>query len=148
MDKSEDLQTPKRRIDSMAIALPIRIPFDSPSEPREQDTKAMVMIIIVFLIEKILFILTGRCRRLTSPAGAEDKTTTQQKSVYIDHRRGAQSSRAELSQSEIETKGNTKKNEKNKQKSHEANSDPHACLCHGVYRHGHRQLGRGCGLGR
>ena len=46
------------------------------------------MTIIVFLIHKIIFILTGRCRRLTSPAGAEDKTTTQQKSVYIDHRKG------------------------------------------------------------
>ena len=109
-----------------------------------QDTRAMVMTIIVFLMGKILFILTGRCRRLTSPAGAENKTTTQQKSVYIDYRKGAQGSCAEQSRSEIQTKGNTKKNEKNKQKSHKTkNLYPYACLCHSVYRHGNRKLGRG-----
>ena len=48
----------------------------------------MVMTIIVFLIHKILFILTGRRQQVTPPTGAEDKTTTQQKSVYIDHRKG------------------------------------------------------------
>ena len=77
MDKSEDLQTPKRRIGSMAIAsYPHN--FSIPLRSQEiQDTKAMVMTLIVFLIIKILFILTGRCRRLTPPTEAMDKTTTQ-----------------------------------------------------------------------
>ena len=37
----------------------LSIPLRSQEKP---DTKAMVMTIIVFLIHKILFILTGRCR--------------------------------------------------------------------------------------
>ena len=100
-----------------------------------------------FFDTKILFILTGRCRQMTSPAGAEDKTTTQQKSVYIDYRKGARSKSTRSAQKRNTKKGRKKKNEKNKQKPHETNSNPHACLCHGVYRYGHRKLGRGYGLG-
>ena len=103
----------------------------------------MLMTIIVFLIHKILFILTGRCQQVTPPTGAEDKTTTQQKSVYIDYRKGTEGNHTEQSRSEIQMKGQKKKNEKNKQKSHETNPNPHARLCHGICRHGYRQLGRG-----
>ena len=63
MDKSEDLQTPKRRIDSMAIAsYPHTFPFRFGAK-EIQDTKAMVKTIIVFLIHKILFILMGGANR-------------------------------------------------------------------------------------
>ena len=43
-----------------------------------QDTKAMVMTIIVFLMEKILFILTGRCQQVTPPAGTKGSIDTRE----------------------------------------------------------------------
>ena len=43
-----------------------------------QDTKAMVMTIIVFLIHKILFILTGRCQQVTPPAGTKGSIDTRE----------------------------------------------------------------------
>ena len=62
---------------------------------------------------------------------------------------GAQSKTIRSSRDDAKYKERTKeKNEKNKQESHEANSDPHARLCHGVYRHGHRQLGGWIRLGQ
>ena len=75
IDKSEDLQTPKRRIGSMAIASyphPFRFRFGA---KEIQDTKAMVITIIVFLIEKIIFILTGR-REIEArrPTEAEERS--------------------------------------------------------------------------
>ena len=43
-----------------------------------QDTKAMVRTIIVFLIHKILFILTGRCQQVTPPTGAKGSIDTRE----------------------------------------------------------------------
>ena len=43
-----------------------------------QDTRAMVMRIIVFLIHKILFILTGRCQQVTPPAGTKGSIDTRE----------------------------------------------------------------------
>ena len=87
MDKSEDLQTPKRRIGSMAIASyphTFRFRFGAKETRHKGDGYYNHR----FFDRKNSFHPYGRCRRLTSPAGAEDKTTTQQKSVYIDYRKG------------------------------------------------------------
>ena len=43
-----------------------------------QDTKAMVITIIVFLCKKILFILTGRCQQVTPPTGAKGSIDTRE----------------------------------------------------------------------
>ena len=45
------------------------------------DTRAMVMTIIVFLILKILFILTGRCQQVTPPTGAEEESIYQMRKI-------------------------------------------------------------------
>ena len=53
--------------------------FSIPLRSQEiQDTKAMVIVIIVFLIEKILFILTGRCQQVTPPAGTKGSIDTRE----------------------------------------------------------------------
>ncbi len=62
MDKSEDLQTKEVKETCAGCA----------GHSGIQDTKAMVMTIIV-LFKIILFSsFTGRCRRLTSPMGAKE----------------------------------------------------------------------------
>ena len=71
MDKSEDLQTPKRWIDSMAIAFyphPFRFRFGANETRHKGDGYYNHR----FFDRKILFILTGRCRRLTSPLETEE----------------------------------------------------------------------------
>ena len=63
MDKSEDLQTKEVKETCAGCA----------GHSGIQDTKAMVMTIIVFLFKKSFFSsFTGRCRRLTSPDGAKE----------------------------------------------------------------------------
>ena len=68
MDKSEDLQTKEVKETCAKSAGHFSI----------QDTKAMVKTIIVFWIEKILFILTGRCRQVTPPAGTKGSIDTRE----------------------------------------------------------------------
>ena len=68
MDKSEDLQTKEVKETCAGCA----------GHSGIQDTKAMVMTIIVFLIHKILFILTGRCQQVTPPAGTKGSIDTRE----------------------------------------------------------------------
>ena len=61
----------------------LSIPLRSQEKP---DTKAMVMTIIVFLIHKILFILTGRCQQVTPPAGTKGSIDTREGSKWINEK--------------------------------------------------------------
>ena len=56
---------------SAYLSIPLR-------SQEKQDTKAMVMTIIVFLIHKILFILTGRCQQVTPPTGTKGSIDTRE----------------------------------------------------------------------
>ena len=87
MDKSEDLQTTEMREpcawyawDVLAFKLSGMYAAGIP------DTKAMVMTIIVFLIHKILFILTGRCWQVTPPAGTKGSIDTREGSKWINEK--------------------------------------------------------------